>query len=199
MRTLCTLLFLCFVPLAHAIPIDLGPAGRYTARTYDLPDFNGASPHDLSFDLTFNDSVTARAGETGSFSLVVLFVTNGSGFIGFPTVAGYALDALGNPLAPDHVFPVSAYPSDGSVGSITGVSLVFSPRITLYGAHFELSLPADLTITSGSFTISAARRGVDAPFFIGTVPEGGSTLPLLCIALAALGIANRFPKQRLKS
>jgi hypothetical protein len=189
LNTVKPLLALLFsVCTAAAIPVDLGPAGRYAMpRTYDLPLFDGAPPHDLSFNLFFSDSVTARSAEAESFYLSVLFVTDGSGFIGFPTVGGFALDANRDPLAPDAVFPISGYPSDGSVGSIIGVSLLFSPRFTCYGAHFDLSLPSDVTITSGSFNLNAVRRGAPAPFFIGTVPDGGSTLALLCLSALALG------------
>jgi hypothetical protein len=96
----------------------------------------------------------------------------------------------------DYVSPFSAHPSDGGIGSETGAGLSFYSPVTLWGAHFDITLQNDDLLITGGYLEIAGRP----PFRVGPhVPETGSTLPLLWIALTALGIAKTFPEATFKS
>jgi hypothetical protein len=213
MRPLFTLLFLCLAPLAHAIPVDVGTPGTYfEKRGLVLPAFNGTrlQGQTLSFDLVFSDSVTILSGQYDwQFDMGVSFAADAQNLVvGFATGTGYITDAVGNPLCAVRSLAGYAYYGQNDAGFGVGLNPFYidengtvdpslSTPLTFYGAHFNITLPdSPYSVTSASVDFFAQQTRDANGFRIGPhVPDIGATITLFCMALAALGIAKRFPKR----
>lgn len=167
--------------------IDLGPDGLTYYRTYEISSFDGqqfAGQH-VSIDLTFNKQIHLFANTYPNFLISIGFAThNGSGFI---TGSGYVVDETGRRLI-DSSLLGSADSAEGSWVGLFPCYYGITKPTDIWGAHFDLVFPnsgatidlGGLELFDNDFVLNDHRvQG----FHIGPIPESGSTLLLLTIAL----------------
>jgi hypothetical protein len=208
--------------MALRVELDLGPHGTYLDRNYEFSSLNGMSlsGQSISLDFSFQDdflrvySITDLQG----FMVGLTIRTNVAGFPGFLGEAStaYLLNERGKPygeitgggMVDDGRMFIGLFPFlETESGDLKNAHV----PIDFYGAHFDLVFPelSGAQITSSNFHVfvpesrGAGMSHYDAVFGIGSeipknikipgVPDTGSTLAMLGMALCTLG-RNRPPR-----
>ncbi len=199
------------------VGIDLGPSRVLTGTNPEtgrisFSGLNGTSvAGSLSVDFLFTNNAFVRLftmTEPG-FNVLINLSTSGSGLAGFLHGTGHLLDASGNAI-PGFGITGAASGSDASMSiglfpllkDQNGTPNEQLPKpLDFYGVHFDITFPSlpSLTVTDGYFKL--AGNGTFTPFGIGPgipsdiagLPDSGSTLALLGLALAGIaGFRRKF-------
>jgi hypothetical protein len=202
---------------ALTIPIDLGsprvvhPAETGSVLSVQFADSNGTvlNGQNVSFDFVFREArfVHLFSASASEFNFIGYFFLSGS----LPSHSlvgnGYAFDAQGKPYVgsfsgagvgslntPDNPVVIAIVDVFESDNNNTRNGLI--PPFDVYGVHFDFTLPdaPDVKITNGEFSLNVGFNdaGRVAPFAIGSVPETGSALAMLAIALLALAGSRKL-------
>jgi len=176
-----TLFFYALISLglatADAALIDVGPNGFTFDRTVGYAKLNGVilSGQSLSIDLVFSQPIFIQQGVT-RFDVALSLQTDtpfpgfivGTGFVnGSAVPTGHGQGSRGTTF-------IGAFPFD--FGS------PFTKPFRLDEIRFHVTLPdSGAVIESGEIDFISLHRG--KPFYIGSVPESGSTFLFLMLGL----------------
>ena len=214
MKLILTLFTLASILSAKAatIPIDFGPSGVIFDRSTPFTGLEGTPllNQDLALDFIFTGDTFIRlfTATDKVVSVMLTFHTSGSGLVGFVLGSGALLDEKG------HTIP--GFGVTGSASSDQGdLHIGFFPffkdesgtidtkvklPLDFFGVHFDLSLPLapSVEITGGDFrvvcnelpfsTSTGFGVGPGIPKDIKHVPDTGSTLMMLGMALCVFGV-----------
>jgi hypothetical protein len=178
---------------ATDINLHLGPSNDHVTgeTSVSFSDLNGTplNGSNLTLNFTFNEVVRLLADTRTDFELAVLLDTNASGWSNDASATLHSLDQNGNQnsISEGGAFPPVSGGQDIGLGfglfplTFNDGSLV--TPFSFHGAHADMILP----LTDGA-TITGARvafYGNDYAFGP-HVPDSGSTLTLLALALIGL-------------
>lgn len=226
--TFCTIsafLALAGSSAATTITADIGPQGIVGAgeRDYVLNGLYGIplQGQNWSLHITFSRDEFIRLytasyypnGTSGSnfgeltFDVLALLQTNATGSLDYPTGTAYAFGSTGNPVIPVQTTGGGSVSGFGALRVGVGVFPLLNqtnPSLPLdfYGVHFDLTLPfsANHQIESGTLRlVSNSVYGVGPGIPANMVPEGGSSLLLFGVGLAAICLPKARRFFRLKS
>ena len=179
---------------ATDINLDLGPSNDHITSATSVPfsqlngtPLNGGS---LAFNFTFSEVVRLLADTRPDFSFIVLLDTNASGWSNNPSATLYTLDQNGNQNSTSQGGDIGPFSgSNPDIGLGFGVEpLLFNDGslvtpFSFHGAHAEMVLPlADGATITGASVLFFGNHYAFGPH----VPDSGSTLTLLALALIGL-------------
>jgi hypothetical protein len=201
---------------ATPISVDLGPSNDKVIGEYIVPFDSGISSlsgQTLSFDLTFANDEFVRILSTTRKSFIALpwLILRGTGSILGPSIsAAYTFDATGERNSwlergdgPRHttegketiryglfgIFPMFTNPN--------GTPRTDVDMLDFYGIHIDFTLPtSDFEVLGSELLLSpgGSDQWKDRWAIGPHVPETGSTINLLGLGLAILGLSLRATK-----
>ena len=201
---------------ATLISVDLGPSNDKVFGEYIVPldlGISSLSGQTFSFDLTFANDQFVRIRSTTRKSFIALpwLILQGAGTILSPRSSAYTFDATGerNSWIESTDFG-GRITSDGNRSFHYGLGAIFpmftdpngTPRtdvdmLDFYGIHIDFTLPtSDFEVLGSELLLSpgGSDQWKDRWAIGPHVPDTGSTINLLGLGLAILGLSLRATK-----